>query len=150
MFVILNYVFTVLIIHQRFIHIKSNSIQQLFTHIQSFCSSLILFNDSNDYKICITFNLLFVWITEQRLVMMSVSLCTQTRLHCLIIQALNIRVCFPNIWYTSVTFVHSNLGNGLAILTESFSPLKSELHNFPCWSPNFWLIWSQLIYWLRA
>ena len=52
------------------------------------------------------------------------------------IQVLNIRVCFLNIWDTSLTSVHSNLEHGLAILTESFRPLKSELHNLPCWSLN--------------
>ena len=63
--------------------------------------------------------------------MMSVSLCNKTGLHCLIIQVLNTRVWFLNIWYTSLTSVHSNLEHELAILTESFSPLQSELHNLP-------------------
>ena len=53
---------------------------------------------------------------------MSVSLHTQTVLHCLIIQVLNIKSLLPNIWYTSFTSAHSNLEHGLAILTESFSP----------------------------
>ena len=43
------------------------------------------------------------------------------------------RVCFLDIWYTSV---HINLEHGLAILTESFSPLRSILHNLPCWNPK--------------
>ena len=30
------------------------------------------------------------------------------------------------------TSVHSNLEHGLAILTESFSPLRSVLHNLTC------------------
>ena len=34
------------------------------------------------------------------------------------------------------TSVHSNLEHRLAILTESFSPLRSVLHNLPCWSPK--------------
>ena len=34
------------------------------------------------------------------------------------------------------TSVHSNLEHGLAILTESFSPLRSLLHNLSCWSPK--------------
>ena len=34
------------------------------------------------------------------------------------------------------TSVHSNLEHGLAILTESFSPLRSVLHNLSCWSPK--------------
>ena len=38
---------------------------------------------------------------------------------------------FLNIWYTSLTSVHSNLEHELVILTESFSPPKSELHNLP-------------------
>ena len=68
-------------------------------------------------------------IPSQRLVTMSVSLCTQTVLRCLIIQVLNTRVNFPNV---SLTSVHSNLEHGLAILTESFSPLRSVLHNLSC------------------
>ena len=67
---------------------------------------------------------------------MSASLCTQTGLHCLIIQVLNTRVWFLNIQYTSLTSVHSNLEHGLAILTESFSPLRSVSHNLSCWSPK--------------
>ena len=34
------------------------------------------------------------------------------------------------------TSVHSNLECGLAILTESFSLLRSVLHNLSCWSPK--------------
>ena len=45
----------------------------------------------------------------------------------------NTRVWFLNISFTSV---HSNLEHGSAILTESFSPLRSVLHNLPCWSPK--------------
>ena len=48
----------------------------------------------------------------------------------------NTRVWFLNIWYTSLTSVHSNLEHRLAILTESFSPLRSVLHNLSCWSPK--------------
>ena len=40
---------------------------------------------------------------------------------------------FDTIPFTSV---HSNLEHGLAILTESFSPLRSVLHNLSCWSPK--------------
>ena len=36
------------------------------------------------------------------------------------IQVLDTRVCFLNVWYTSV---HINLEHGFVILTESFSPL---------------------------
>ena len=97
---------------------------------------LMSFNDSNDSKICITFNLLLVWITESRLVTMSVSLCTQTVLRHLTIQVLNTRVWFLNIWYTSLTSVHSKLEHGLTISTESFNPLRSEPHNLTYWSPN--------------
>ena len=57
---------------------------------------------------------------------MSVSLCTQTVLCCLIIQVLNIKSHFLHV---SLTSVHSNLEHGLAILKESFSPLRSVLHN---------------------
>ena len=48
----------------------------------------------------------------------------------------NTRVWFLNIWYTSLTSVHSNLEHSLAILTESFSPLRSVLHNLSCRSPK--------------
>ena len=72
-------------------------------------------------------------IPSQRLVTMSVSLHIQTVLCCLIIQVLNTRVWFLN---DSLTSVHSNLEHGLAILTESFSPLRSVLHNLSCWSPK--------------
>ena len=34
------------------------------------------------------------------------------------------------------TSVHSNLECGLAILTESFSLLRSVLHSLSCWSPK--------------
>ena len=75
----------------------------------------------------------FCWLDAQlmntRLVTMSVSLRTQTGLRCLIIQVLNTRVLFLNIQYTSFTSVHNNSEHGLAILTESFSPLRSEFHN---------------------
>ena len=70
-------------------------------------------------------------ITEQRLVTMSVSLHTQTGLHCLTIQFLNIKSLLPKYLIHFSYSLHSNLENGLAILTESFSPLKSKLHNLP-------------------
>ena len=55
---------------------------------------------------------------------MSASLHTQTWLHNLTIQVLNIIVWYLDIWYTSLTFVHYNLEYGLAIVTESFSSLN--------------------------
>ena len=83
------------------------------------------------YVLC--FHWLYALFMNTRLVTMSVSLCTQTVLHCLIIQVLNTWVWFLN---ASLTSVHSNLECGLAILTESFSPLRSVLHNLSCWSPK--------------
>ena len=74
-----------------------------------------------------------ILIPSQRFVTMSVSLCTRTVLHCLIIQVLNIKSLFPK--YFS-HFCNHNLEHGLAILTESFSPLRSSLHNLSCWSPK--------------
>ena len=59
------------------------------------------------------------------LVTMSVSLRTQTGLHHPIIQVLYTRVCFIDIWYTSLTFVHY-LEHRLAIVEESFSPLSLD------------------------
>ena len=74
-------------------------------------------------------------IPSQRLVTMSVSLCTQTVSHCLILQVLNIKSLLPKCLIQSLlTSVISNLEHGLAILTESFSPLRSVLHNLSCWN----------------
>ena len=39
------------------------------------------------------------------------------------IQVINTRVCFLNVWYTSLICVHSNLEHGLVTLTGIFSPL---------------------------
>ena len=86
-------------------------------------------------KCVLCFHWLYVLFMNTWLVIMSVSLRTQTGLHCLIIQALTQQVWFLNIQYTSFISVWSNLEHGLAILTESFSPLKSVLHNLS-WSPN--------------
>ena len=97
----------------RFIHIKSNK----YLHIQSFIYLLIP-------NICWLF--IQIMNTEERLVTMSVSLYTQTGWPNLTIQVLNTKVWFLNIWYTSLTSVYGNLEHALAILTESFSPLKSE------------------------
>ena len=82
----------------------------------------------------LSFHWLYAQSMNSRLAMMSASLRTQTGLHCLIIQVLHTRVWFLNIRYTSLTSVHSNLEHGLAILTESFSPLRSVLHNLSFWS----------------
>ena len=73
----------------------------------------------------ISFNSLYK-LQSKRPVTMSVSLGTQTGLHCLTIQVLNTRVCFMDIWCTSLTSVHYNLEHGLAIVTESFSPLDLD------------------------
>ena len=74
---------------------------------------------------------------SQRLVTTSASLRTQTGLRHLILQVLNIKSLFPNCLNTiPFTSVCKNLECGLVILTESFSPLESELHNLPCWSPK--------------
>ena len=65
-------------------------------------------------------------LQSKRLVTISVSLHTQTGLCHLTIQALHPRVWFLDIWYTSLTSVHYNLEYGLAIVTESFSPLDLD------------------------
>ena len=90
--------------------------------------------DIPKYILC--FRWLYAQFMNTRLVMMSVSLHTQTVLHCLIIQVLYTRVWFLNVQHTSLISVHTNLEHGLAILTESFSPLKLVLHNLSCWSPK--------------
>ena len=98
--------------------------QQAFVHIQFFNSNLILFNDS-EYMYHVSIDSLSkLQLQSKRLVTMSASLCTQTGLHCLIIQVLNTRVYFIDIWCASLTSVHYNLEHGLATLTESFSPLN--------------------------
>ena len=66
---------------------------------------------------------------SQRLVTTSVSLRTQTGLHCLILQVPNTKSLLPKCFLNSV---RNNLEHGLVTLTENFSPLKSELHNLPC------------------
>ena len=68
-------------------------------------------------------------ILTQRLVTMSVKLCTETGLHRVILQVLNIKSMLPN---GSVTSVHKNLEHRLVTLRERFSPLRSVLHNLPC------------------
>ena len=90
--------------------------------------------DIPKYILC--FRWLYAQFMNTRLVMMSVSLHTETVLHCFIIQILHTRVWFLNVWHTSLTSVPSNLEHGLAILTESFSPLRSVLHNLSYWSPK--------------
>ena len=68
----------------------------------------------------------FYNLPSKRLVTTSVSLYTQTRSPCLTFQFINTRACFIDLWYTSLTSVHYNLGHGLAIVTESFSPLNLD------------------------
>ena len=89
-----------------------------FTLNSSIYSKLILFTDS---KYELNFLWLHVQITEQRLVKMLESLCTQTGLHCLTSQILNTRVWFLDIWYTPFTSVQYNLDHGLAIITLSLN-----------------------------
>ena len=111
-----------------------NECQQLvYTFILPFIPNMILFSDSNDTTVSITFPLTYAQLMNTRLVTMSASLHTQTGLHCLTIQVLHTWVWFLNASFTSV---HSNLEYGLALLTESFSPLRSVLHNLSCWSPK--------------
>ena len=97
------------------------SIASLHSYIPIY-SKLILFTDSK-HVLHFLDSLSKLQIQSKRLVMMSVSLRTETGLHCLTIQVLNTRVCFIDIWYTSLTSVHYNLEDGLAIMTESFSAL---------------------------
>ena len=108
----------------------------VYTHTFPFIPTWYYFRIPMIPKYVLCSHWLYAQFMNTRLVMMSVSLCTQTELHCHIIQVLNTRVWFLNIWYTSLTPVHSNLEHQFTILTESFSPLKSALHNLSCWSPN--------------
>ena len=63
-------------------------------------------------------------LQSKRLVTVLVSLHTQTRLHNLTIQVLITRVCFIDIWYSSLTSIHYNFKLGLVIITKRFSPLN--------------------------
>ena len=133
--------------------LRHPQIKLFHTHLRYWCNSIVAFTTNWKFWFCCIHSLLgvsiysklilfqihvshFCWLEVQvmntRLVMMSVNLCTQTGLHCLIIQVLHTRVWFLNIWYTSLTSIHSNLEHGLAILTERFTPLRSVLHNLPC------------------
>ena len=69
------------------------------------------------FQTCTTFPWLEVQITEQRLATMSVSLCTQTRLHNLTIQVPNTRVWFPDLLYiyASFTSLHYDSEHGLLL-----------------------------------
>ena len=113
--------------------VHQNKIQLSLTIICTL--TLPLFQISlNGFKYRITL-LSKIVIPSQRL---SVSLRTWTVLPCLIIQVLNIKSLLPkySIHFSFITSVHSNLEHGLAILTESFSPLRSVLHSLSCWSPK--------------
>ena len=76
---------------------------------KSIYSTLILFNDSKYISHSIDS---MHKLQSIKLLTMSVSLHTETGLHCLTIQVLNTRVCF---------IVLLTDGNIMAILTESFS-----------------------------
>ena len=88
-------------------------------------SNLILFTDSK-HELHSIDSLSNLQIQSKRPVKTSLSLHTQTGLHCLAIQVLNTRVWFLDLWYTSLTSVHNNLEHGLKIVTESFSPLDLD------------------------
>ena len=97
----------------------------------------MLCNKSKNTDVTLNNSLGNTVIPSQRLVTMSANLRTQTGLCCLILQVLNIKSLFPNCLNTILfTSVCNNLEHGLVTLTESFSPLESELHNLPCWSPK--------------
>ena len=85
----------------------------------SIYSKLILFTD---FKHVSHFIWLCVQIIEQKTgnkwVYALIGLC------CITIQVLNTRVCFLDIWYAPFTSVYYNLEHGVAIITESFSPLN--------------------------
>ena len=93
----------------------------------------MLCNKSKNTGVTLNNSLRNTIIPSQRLVTTSASLRTQTGLHCLILQVLNTKSlllqCSPH-------FCRKNLEHGLVTLTESFSPLESELHNLPCCSPK--------------
>ena len=112
------------------------SVMSLCCFLQSSTALLIVVNESNNWFALTHFHLLvtdskhvlhFLYSLAKlqgRLVTMSGSLCTQTRLHNLTIQVLNTRVWFLDIWFISSISIHCNLEHGLAIITESFSLLN--------------------------
>ena len=59
------------------------------------------------FQTCTTFPWLEVQITKQRLATMSVSLCTQARLHNLTIQVPNMRVWFPDLLYMLLSLLYT-------------------------------------------
>ena len=113
------------------LQVNKNPMTCLPSH--TFIYSILMLCNKSKYICHIEYSFSNIIIPSQRLVTIPGSLCTQTVLRCLIIQVLNTRVWFLN---DSLTSVCSNLEPGLAILTESFSPLRSVLHNLSCWSPN--------------
>ena len=88
-------------------------------------SKLILVTDSK-HVLHFLDSLSKLQIQSKRLVTVSASLHTQTGLQCLTIQVLNTKVCFIDIWCTSLTSVYYNLEHMLAIVTESFSPVDLD------------------------
>ena len=107
----------------------------VYTHIFPFIPNTMLSNSFNDSTISIMFPLTQRTIHEYK-TSNNVSKFTHSNCITLSYSSPNTRVWFLNIWYTSLTSAHSNLEHGLAILTESFSPLRSVLHNLSCWSPK--------------
>ena len=88
------------------------------------------------FQLQITFTWLLVWFTEPRPVTLSVSLHTQLD-YAVHYSSPKHKSLFPKcLIHFSYTSVHSNLEHGFVILTESFSPLWSELHNPFCRHPN--------------
>ena len=93
----------------------------MLTLLKWCCFAVPAFYSENNF--CLLFlNWIHYWgssfpFTEQRLVKLSVSLRTQTILHCLIVQVLNPGVYFIDSWYTPFTSIHCHLEYWLAILT---------------------------------
>ena len=104
--------------------------QPVYTHTFPFYFNFILINDSNDSTISITFLLTLCTIHEYNDVSefihsnwITLSYYSSPTHKSLIPKYL-------------IHFFHCNLEHGLAILTESFSPLRSVLHNLSCSSPK--------------
>ena len=108
----------------------------VYIHTFPFIPNMILFSNSNNSTRPIMFPLTLCTIHEYKTDNDVSEFMHSNWITLSYYSSPNTRVWFLNIWYTSLTSVHNNLEQGVAILTESFSPLRSVLHNLCCWSPN--------------
>ena len=95
----------------------------------SIYSNLILINDSNDSTISITFPLTLCTIHEYKT---GNDVSEFTHSNWITLSYYSSPTHKSPIPKYLIHFFHCNLEHELAILTESFSPLRSVLHNLSC------------------